>query len=99
MRARDVRAIAFCVVTTLAVLAGLTLALHSYLAAIALTVAYDAWLLTRPRMLRVMRRLRGDPDWSGYFDNGGPQRRSEKFSAGAREPAGTASPHRPGAPP
>jgi len=24
-------------------------------------------VLTRPRMLRVYRRLRGEPDWGGYF--------------------------------
>jgi len=99
MRARDVRAIAFCVATTALLLIALLFFLHRVVVAAGLTVAYAAFLLTRPRMIRVMRRLNGEPDWSGYFDNGGPQRRSEKFSAGAREPAGTASPHRPGAPP
>lgn len=67
MRGRDVRAILFCVTTTLALLAIVYLLLRSYLATIALVGAYDAWLLTRPRMLRVFRRLRGEPDWSGYY--------------------------------
>lgn len=71
MRARDVRAITFCTVSTLVLLVGATLLTGSYLVSLALTGAYDAWLLTRPRMLRVFRRLRGEPDWSGYFDNDG----------------------------
>jgi hypothetical protein len=74
MRARDVRAIAFCVVTVAVLFAALIVLLHVYLVALALTGAYAAWLLTRPRMIRVFRRLRGDPDWSGYFDNGGGSR-------------------------
>ena len=69
MRARDVRAIAFCVITILAVLAVSALATRNYLASVGLTGAYAAIVLTRPRMLRVFRRLRGDPDWSGYFRN------------------------------
>jgi hypothetical protein len=71
MRARDVRAIAFCGVTTLVLLVGAMLATHSLLVSLALTAAYAAWLLSRPRMIRVYRRLRGDVDWSGYFDNDG----------------------------
>jgi hypothetical protein len=67
MRPRDVRALAFCAVTILA-LAGLSLALsQNYLVALGLSVAYAAFILTRPRMLRVIRRLRGEPDWGGYF--------------------------------
>ena len=71
MRARDVRAIAFCSATTVILAAGTLVLTHSAIAALALTIAWDAWLLTRPRMQRVLRRLRGEPDWSGYFDNTG----------------------------
>ena len=69
MRARDVRAIAFCSVTTVVLLAGAFLASGSYVVSLALAAAYAAWLLTRPRMQRVISRLRGDPDWSGYFSD------------------------------
>ena len=67
MRPRDVRALAFCAVTILA-LAAVSFALtQSYLVALGLTGAYAAFVLTRPRMQRVFRRLRGEPDWGGYF--------------------------------
>jgi hypothetical protein len=69
MRARDVRAIAFCAITTAAVLAVGYLATRNYLASLGVAAAYAAIVLTRPRMLRVFRRLRGDPDWSGYYKN------------------------------
>jgi hypothetical protein len=71
MRARDVRAIAFCAVTILLVAGGAQVLVHDILATAALTLAYSALVLTRPRMLRVYRRLRGAPDWSAYFDNTG----------------------------
>ena len=87
MRARDVRAIAFCVVTVALLFAALMVLLHIYLVALALTGAYAVWLLTRPRMVRVIRRLRGDPDWSGYYDNGGPSRRAPEGSAPNPRPA------------
>jgi len=67
MRPRDVRAIGFCAVTIVALAAvsfGIT---QNYLVALGLTLAYAAFVLTRPRMLRVYRRLRGEPDWGGYF--------------------------------
>jgi hypothetical protein len=67
MRARDVRAIAFWIGTSLVLLAGVFVLSRSVLAAVALTGAWNLWLLTRPRMRRVLRRLRGDPDYSGYF--------------------------------
>jgi hypothetical protein len=70
MRARDVRAIAFCVVTTAGLLATAIIVTGNPLAAAGLTLAYDAWLLSRQRMVRLFGRLRGDPDWSAYFDNG-----------------------------
>ncbi|WP_133255015.1 hypothetical protein [Phenylobacterium hankyongense] len=69
MRGRDVRAILFCVSTTVALVVVSYAAFHSFLATLALTAAYDVWLLTRPRMVRLFRRMRGDPDWSGYFKN------------------------------
>lgn len=69
MRARDLRAIVFCVATTVVLLVVVYLLTRSYLATLALVAGYDVWLLTRPRMLRVLRRLRGAPDWSGYFKN------------------------------
>lgn len=67
MRARDVRAIAFCLVSTLLVAAGAIVLLRSYLLAAMATLVFDLWLLTRARMVRVIRRLRGAPDWSHYF--------------------------------
>ncbi|MGA0606452.1 hypothetical protein ACO2Q0_10670 [Phenylobacterium sp. VNQ135] len=69
MRARDVRAILFCAVTTLILLIGSYVLLQSALISLALAAGWLAWLLTRPRMQRVIRRLRGEPDWNGYFRN------------------------------
>ena len=68
MRARDVRAIAFWVASSLVILVGVYLATSSVIAAAALTAAYNAWLLTLPRMRRVLRRLRGETvDFSSYY--------------------------------
>jgi hypothetical protein len=69
MRPRDVRAIAFWIVTSVVLLVGVfVLTGRGVLPAVALTGAYNLWLLTRPRMRRVFRRLRGETvDWSGYF--------------------------------
>ena len=67
MRGRDVRAILFCLLTAIALFVVAYLLSRSYLASVALTGGYVAWLLTRPRMQRVMRRLNGAPDWSGYY--------------------------------
>jgi hypothetical protein len=69
MRPRDARAIAFCVVTTLLLLVASFVLLRSFLISVAATGAYAALVLTRPRMIRVIRRLRGEPDWGGYFKN------------------------------
>lgn len=69
MRARDVRAIAFCAVSGLALFVAAIVLLKSYLAAVALSGAYLAFVLTRPRMQRVFRRMRGEPDWGGYFSD------------------------------
>jgi len=67
MRARDVRAIAFCVVSTLALAVVTHVLFESEIITLALTAAYSIWLITRPRMQRIFRRIRGGPDWSGYF--------------------------------
>jgi hypothetical protein len=64
-----VRAIAFCIATTVVLLVAAFLWLGSYPKALMITAAYDAFILTRPRMLRVFRRLRGEPDWGGYYKN------------------------------
>jgi hypothetical protein len=69
MRARDVRAIAFCAATTILVLAVSAVLIRNYIASVGLAAAYAAIALTRPRMLRVFRRLRGASDWSGYYKN------------------------------
>lgn len=69
MRARDVRALLFCFTSTALVLIVAYVVLHILLAAIGLAIAYLAVVMTRPRMIRVMRRVRGEPDWSGYFKN------------------------------
>jgi len=69
MRGRDVRAILFCVATTILLFVVSFLLFHNFIVTLALVAGYDAWLLTRPRMQRVFRRLRGDADWSGYFKN------------------------------
>ncbi|WP_374469500.1 hypothetical protein [Phenylobacterium sp.] len=73
MRPRDVRAILFCAVTTLLLFVVSALIFHNWLVTLGLTGAWAAFVLTRPRMLRVMRRMRGEPDWSGYFRNDAAQ--------------------------
>jgi hypothetical protein len=67
MRARDVRAITFCAVSAFGLFVALFLLFDSYLIAVALTGAWLAFAVTRPRMQRVIRRMRGEPDWGGYF--------------------------------
>ncbi len=70
MRARDKRAVAFCVTSTAVLLAIAELALRNWLAASALAAAYAVWLMTRPRMVRVMRRMRGETvEKSSYYEN------------------------------
>lgn len=69
MRPRDVRAIAFAIGSTILVLALSALLTRNSFASLGLGGAYAAIVLTRPRMLRVFRRLRGAPDWSGYYKN------------------------------
>lgn len=68
MRARDVRAITFWLTSSLVLLFGCYAATRSVIASAALLAAYNAWLLTRPRMRRVFRRLRGESmDFTGYY--------------------------------
>lgn len=69
MRARDVRAIAFWIMSSLVLLIGVYFATRGVIAAVAVTGAYNAWLLTRPRMRRVFRRMRGETTsgFSGYY--------------------------------
>lgn len=68
MRARDVRAITFWLGTSFVLLVGGYLASHSVIVAVAITGAWNAWLLTRARMRRVFRRLRGETtDFTGYY--------------------------------
>jgi hypothetical protein len=70
MRSRDVRAIIFLFATSLAVFGMSWLAAHKLIVACALTAAYDVWLLTRPRMRRVVRRLRGETvDFTSYYQD------------------------------
>lgn len=71
MRERDLQAIVFCAASTALLLAGLLFVSRNVIVAVALTAAYDAWLLTRPRMLRVIRRLRGEKlERGNYYKNG-----------------------------
>jgi len=69
MRARDVRAIAFWITSSLVLLVGVYVVTGGVIAAAAVTGAYNAWLLTRPRMRRVFRRMRGETTngFSGYY--------------------------------
>ena len=61
MRPRDARAIAFGAATTILVLILSAVLIRNSFASLGLTAAYAAIVFTRPRMLRVFRRLRGSP--------------------------------------
>ena len=67
MRPRDARAIAFCVVTFVAVAAATFMVTDSFGLTALVAGLYAIWILTRARMRRVIRRLRGEPDWSNYY--------------------------------
>ncbi|MDG2520290.1 hypothetical protein P7B02_01960 [Caulobacter segnis] len=70
LRARDLRAIAFLLLSTLAVLAASWSVMSNLAAALVVTAAYAVWLATRPRMLRVARRLRGERvEHISYYSN------------------------------
>jgi len=99
MRARDVRAIVFWAASTAALLVAALLLSRSLLVAAGLAVAWSAFVLTRPRMRRVMRRLRGEPDWSGYFDNDGTRMKPSfpraPITPAPRAPGAAPAPPRP----
>lgn len=70
LRPRDVRAILFWLATSLILLVATYLVSHGVIASAALVGAYNAWLLTRPRMRRVFKRLRGETvDFTSYFQD------------------------------
>ena len=69
MRARDIQALVFAGISTGVIMVLSYAMLQAFLVTVALTGSYLVWLLTRPRMIRLMRRARGAPDWSGYFRN------------------------------
>jgi uncharacterized protein (DUF58 family) len=60
MRPRDVRAILFWIATSIALFLALETAFHHWVMALLATAVYNAWLLSRPRMVRVFRRIRGE---------------------------------------
>jgi hypothetical protein len=70
IRARDLRALAFCLVTITAVLLLADRIFENRLATGAATAAYAVWILTRGRMIRVFRRLAGQRlERSSYYRN------------------------------
>ncbi len=70
IRGRDVRSLAFCVATILLVYALATAVFGDQTIAAPAAAAYAAFILTRPRMIRVYRRLRGERlERSGYYKN------------------------------
>ena len=72
MRPRDARAILFWIATTLLLILAMEAALHRWILTGLAAAAYNAWLLSRPRMIRLFRRLRGER-WertNGYFIEG-----------------------------
>jgi hypothetical protein len=67
---RDLRAIVFFLLSTALVLTVASMVFHNWIVTAALVAAYESWLLTRARMIRVMRRLRGKSvERSSYFRN------------------------------
>lgn len=69
MRARDVRAITFWIASSIVLVVASYALTRSVVVTVALLGAYNAWLLTRRRARRVLGRLRGDVDWSGYYQD------------------------------
>jgi len=69
MRRRDIHAISFCVVSIAAALVLTSLIFDNWLYGVVATSAFSAWLLTRARMIRVFRRLRGETTggWGDYY--------------------------------
>lgn len=71
MRPRDVRVILFWMVTTLVLILALQGTFRHWLFTAVAAAAYNAWLLSRPRVIRVFRRLCGQrlERSAGYFIN------------------------------
>ncbi len=69
LRRRDIHAIAFCVVTIPAVFLIVDAVAGSLIAGLIGGALYALWLLTRARMIRVIRRLRGETvgGWENYL--------------------------------
>ena len=69
MRPRDARAILFWIATSVVLFVAVEAAFHRWVLSLLAAAAYNAWLLSRPRMVRVFRRLRGEryERTSGYF--------------------------------
>ena len=69
MRLRDARAILFWIATSIGLFLALQAGFHLWPVSLLAVAAYNAWLLSRPRMIRVFRRLRGEryERTSGYF--------------------------------
>ncbi len=69
MRLRDARAVLFWVASTIVLVFALEAAFRSWVLSGIGAAAYDAWLLSRPRMIRLFRRLRGErlQRLGGYF--------------------------------
>ena len=60
MRPRDARAVLFWIATSIALFIAMEVAFHGWLLSLLAVAAYNAFLLSRPRMMRVFRRLRGE---------------------------------------
>jgi hypothetical protein len=70
IKPRDARALAFCAVTIALVYLAVSRFFHNELASVAATGAYGCFILTRPRMIRVYRRLTGQRvERSSYYRN------------------------------
>ncbi len=70
MSARDIRALAFWLIGTAAILALAGRMLDRWPFAFALAAAFSAFVLTRPRMIRMLRRLCGQHlKRESYFRN------------------------------
>jgi hypothetical protein len=69
MRPRDARAILLWIASTIGLVIALEAALHNWILTSITAAVYNAWLLSRPRMIRVFRRLRGErfERSGGYF--------------------------------
>jgi hypothetical protein len=69
MRSRDVRAILFWIATTIALILAMQAGFRNWVLTAIVTAAYNAGVLSRPRMMRVFRRLRGEryERSGGYF--------------------------------